>query len=309
MRIPHPISWSNYLETSLICLDYFTYGLSTDRVLCQFVRAMRVCEQIATKANLNDFNSVVDVADPDTQLSMHGLHNLITDWKAQIPQSLSSPSLKLWEYYATLYIHECVLHTTTNKHSFAAPYLAERLSVTDFPVPIVTQDHLVSIYALRDASHGLLDLFISLDMLTLMSFPPFLFTSQAFYAQWILIKLYISATGPGNSYGAFLDAQSLQVEQYLAKMINTADKVKQIDARCGQARILNSTHRMREWFCAYNESHVKQTAIFTSRNSPGSYLAPGSFGFGESSAINWDSSTSFDDSFEYGLEDLFGYTF
>ncbi|KAG0648883.1 hypothetical protein D0Z07_4634 [Hyphodiscus hymeniophilus] len=259
------------------------------------------------RMNLMEFNFVVDIADPVTQVDMHGLQNLITDWKAQIPVSISCGILQMWEHFAVLYLHESVLHTPTNTESFAGPYIAERLSVTDFPTPVVTPDHAVSLHTIRDACHAMLDIFINLDIATFMGFPPGIIITQAFYAQWILIKLLVSVTAPGNTYGALLDPQSLQLEHYLIRMINFGVEVSKHDSGCVQARILNSIHRVKEWVCAYNESHGKQTAFFENATNAESFLGPEGFGFGESSAIQWDA-FAFNDPYDYGLGDLFGYT-
>lgn len=54
---------------------------------------------------------------------------------------------------------------------------------------------------------------------------------------------YISVTPPGNTYGAFLDVQSLHVEQYLNKILDVAAKLKEVDPRYGHARIFDAVHR------------------------------------------------------------------
>lgn len=69
-------------------LEYGTNSLSTNRLLCQFVCAERLCEQILLRARSNDFYFVMNVTDSATQLSVLSLRNLIRDWKAQRPPSL-----------------------------------------------------------------------------------------------------------------------------------------------------------------------------------------------------------------------------
>ena len=310
VRVPHPVVWSSYVDLCIFSLDYWTYGLSTDRLLCQFARAARVCDQIASKLGLIDFNSFIDVADPVNQLAMHHLQGLITDWKAQIPASLNCASLQMWELAATIQLHECVLHTATNKQSFGGPFVAERLSVTDFPTPVVTSDHVLSLHTLRASCHALLNLFFSLDIPTFLSFPPMFSLVQSLYAQWILVKLYVSVTALGNSYGGFIDAGSLELDQYLARIMDRAVELSNVDSKCVQARILQATSRIKEWVCAYDESYAKQGAAFAGDFTSGSasFLGPDAFGLGENSAINWEIFIPPNEPFGNEFEDLFGYS-
>jgi hypothetical protein len=120
--------------------------------------------------------------------------------------------------------------------------------VADFPAPIVTQEHFVSIHELRDATHALLDLYTTSDLTTLM-FLPSIFTTHTAYAEWVLVRLCTAATATGNTSGAFVDAQSLQGEHYLGKMIDMAKKKKrlaQFDAGGGSTKIMQSFERLRE---------------------------------------------------------------
>ena len=189
MRKPNPQLWTEHDDRTLEMLAYSTYGVPTDLLLCQFVRAERLCERIAVQSNLYNFSINNDVSDPITQSTMQGLQNEITDWKVQIPSRVSSPSLTFWEHVATIYLHESVLHSATNKKSFAAPYLSERLSATDFPAPLVTQEHVASLHAIKNASHALLNLFSVFDMSNLIALPALLYIARIAYGQFILVKL------------------------------------------------------------------------------------------------------------------------
>lgn len=147
LRISPKVLWNSDLEMKLSSLEYSRDLVKTDILLCQFVRAERLCQQIIMEAGYNGSGLILDVTD-DTR--MRWMQNLITDRKAQVFSSLKCPSLTLYNDFATLFLHECILHTPTNDRSFAAPYVAERLSMADFPAPIVTSHHINSLYTLRD---------------------------------------------------------------------------------------------------------------------------------------------------------------
>ena len=300
IRVLHQISWSKEDDSKLVALEYGMGKLTSDTLLCQLVRAERLCDQIASQSGFYDSNSVAQVTDFAT---MQRLQNYMTDWKAQMPPLLSSPGLKCYEHIATIFLHECVLHTPANKHSFAAPYVAERLSVTDFPAPIVAEEHIISLHALKDAIHMLLDLFASFDVTELKSLPT-LFVARSAYAQWVLIKLYIAATALGNTYGAFIDAQSLQVEHYLGKTVEIGETFAKVDAECISAQIYLSSHRLKEWFLRYKASHANQDVLFANCSTVSS-LEPSSLDLATNS-IDWTAFGLANDAYQYGLEDLFG---
>lgn len=211
-----------------------------------------MCERIVAESGFLDSDTATYSVEPKLLTNRH--RNLVTDWKAQIPRQLLNPILQFWEHVALLYAHEYVLHTTTNKQSFAAPFTAEKLSVTDIPAPIVTVEHIDSLVALRDNAHAILDLFSSLDMDTIMALPPIVFVSRVAYAQWMLMKLYLATTAVGNTFGTFLDPESIKVDECLEQMIAVNEKAQEIDSHCGNARILVAQRRFREWIFTYRAS-------------------------------------------------------
>ncbi|KAF2483994.1 hypothetical protein BDY17DRAFT_322880 [Neohortaea acidophila] len=246
--LPELDSWSIHM------LEYVECALETDRILCHHVRAEHLCERIIRELHLLDPSSVGNVSDPATRITMQALSNSITDFTTQIPANANCEVLAFYEHLATIHLHEILLHTSTNRHSFTAPYLAERLSITDFPAPPVTPEHVTSMYALKTACHALLDSFFTLDLQTWISLPFLLSIGRVAYTQYILVKLYIATSALNNSFGAFLDPESLQVEEYLQKLIDVATEATQIDSSTPAARILLAPKRMLEWYRKYKAS-------------------------------------------------------
>ncbi|KAK3715956.1 hypothetical protein LTR37_006686 [Vermiconidia calcicola] len=305
-RRPSPPVWAQHDESSLMMLEYTQNGLPGDRLLCQFVRAERLFLQIVCRNDVHNFSAFDDVASTVTQTTTPGLQNTVTDWKAQIPPTLRTPALKFFEHVATLYLHESVLHTETNKHSFAAPYLSERLSVTDFPRPLVTQGHVTSLLALQKACHALIDLVSTLDVSLLMALPAMLFGARVAFTNYLLVKLYIATTGPGNTFGAFHDPGCLQVDCYLGKIMEVAARVKKVDESCGSARVLSSASRLQEWFLNYIGTHNDQSAnidVDSGMAPPVTDMDPPSM-VGQV-PFDWNGLSFENDLFGLGLEELF----
>lgn len=249
-RQPRPRKSDTDFAHGIFMLEY-AYALPTDRLLCQYVRAEALCGEIATRSNYYTAD-VSEVSDPEAQLRMRTLQDKITDWKAQIPPGVWCMGLEFWDHILAMYLHEPVLHTSTNKQSFSAPFIAEKLSVTDFPRPIVRQEHLASIASLRTASHAIIDLYTALDTRAAMLMPAVQFAARVLYALYILVKIYVASTGDGNTLGAFVDTETLQIEPCIDKMEVSATMIGAVDDRCGQYRILQAVTRMREWLSTYN---------------------------------------------------------
>lgn len=162
-----------------------------------------------------DTTSCVDLSDPTVRLKTQTCRNLILNYRFTVPNHLRTSSLYFWEHLATVYMHEAVLHTATNKQSFAAPFVAENLSVSDFPAPAeVTQDHITALFELTTAAQAMIDVFTSTDTDTLAAMPGFLHSSRAAYALFILAKIYVATAAPGNTFGAVLDPNMTLVGEY-----------------------------------------------------------------------------------------------
>lgn len=250
-RQSNPPVWTQHHEQNLSMLEYSPKTITSDRLLAQYVRAEQLCQQIAAQLALNDLSIARDVSEPVMQANMQRLQNRIMDWQTAIPANLRIPSLIWWQYIATIYLHEPVLHTATNKQSFAAPFVAERLSVTDFPAPLVMPEHVTSYLALQNAIHALLDLLCAFETRVILALPAIYYLSRAWYAMYLLLKLYVVATAPGNTFGAIFSADDLLVEQYLQRMIAVAKRLKDADDRSAPVVILLSTTRMEEWLTNY----------------------------------------------------------
>lgn len=228
------------------------------------------------------------------------MQNLVRERKAQLFSSIISPSLKLYEHVATMFIHECVLHTPTNSLSFAAPYISERLSLTDFPAPIVTESLVSTLYALRTNCHAVLDTFLTFEITIISSSPLIIFTAKAFYSMWLLVKLHIAITSTGNTYGSFMDADSLECEGYLERLATIGDTIGAVDSTFMTGQMLRSSRRLQEWIQNYDTLRAEEnTVLAPSVNLENSNLLSGYPG-----TLLWESSNP--GSWSYDIDKLFG---
>ena len=301
LRRPKTQQWTQHHNDSLFMLDYSTTNLETDRLLCQYVRAERLCEQIVDEMALFELSTVYDVTADGVQSKMQSLTGMILNWRMQIPAHLRLPSVLLYEHLAVIYVNETVLHTATNKASFAAPFVAERLSVTDFPTPTVTLHHIVSINAIVASSHAVLDLVADMDIGTIVLLPGLIFASRVAYAGFILLQVYITATAFGNTFGAAITPEDLRVEFYLRKMVEVSTKVKEADGRSSVSRIFSAWIRMEEWYNNYT-TMLSSTLLI---QEPGSQISNLQFPAPSHSYDGWDDFMRMPDGQDLDLSDLF----
>jgi len=314
LRRENSTTWTEQHEQCLIYLPASPVALPSDKWLGQFFRAERLCGQIAEILEFHDMYACHDISEPDTKSKLQSCRNLILNWRISIPQSLRTPLITFWEHLASAYMFESVLHTITNKQSFTAPYVSERLSLTDFPAPVVTQDHITAVYELISATHAMIDIFVAFETPTLIALSGLFVASRAAYANYLLAKLYIATTVPGNTLGSIVDASIIRAEEYNNKLVDASSRVSTVDVRCSCARILGSANRMREWYASYNASLYSDGGLLNAAAGLqfDSYLAgnalPPVDGTGSTSQkeTEWETFFRFSDSAaDFGLDILF----
>ncbi|GIZ40678.1 hypothetical protein CKM354_000400600 [Cercospora kikuchii] len=261
MRKPMTATWTEQHEQARLMLQYSPLNADSDRWLAQYIRAERLCEEVSEQVDLTNTSFYRDVADPATRNRVQTCRNKILNWKMGVPQSLRSPLILFWEHVATAYMHEPVLHTVTNKESFTAPYLAERLSLTDFPTPVVTQDHITAVYELTAAVQAVLDIFINYDTKSLVASPSLVYAARAAYALYVLAKLYIAVTAPGNTLGTILDASILALPEYADRLATCGSRIRALDERCGPARIMHCAPAIKDWYLNYTQFLSSNAAL------------------------------------------------
>jgi hypothetical protein len=139
-----------------------------------------------------------------------------------------------------------------------------------------------------------------------MGFSPFFIVPQACCVQILLIKMYVATMARVNTLGLFLDAESLGLEGYLQEMIALGEKVNGIDTRCGQARVLKSVVRVREWVVAYKKSVVLQSDVVVIWLDQELFVE-GEGLMGGNGMFDWDAFAPFDEGFDYDFGDMFAY--
>ncbi|GAB7366710.1 hypothetical protein MBLNU230_g0668t1 [Neophaeotheca triangularis] len=253
MRRPSSNQWSPYHEECLNILSAASNPSPHDVLLTTIIRGEKLCETIALANHLTDMQSHTDITSPTHQYILKDLTAQLQTWRTTMPTPSIASQVTLWDSLALIHLHEPVLHTATNKTSFAGPFLAERLAETDFPAPSpVTQAHAHSLLTLKSTIHGLLTSLASLPSRSMLAEPGLIYLPRGAFSFYLLMKLYIAVTGPGNTFSAVISPDELQVEAHVAKMRSLATRARDVHGVFVQKKILIVVDRIRDWFVGYN---------------------------------------------------------
>ncbi|KAF2018588.1 hypothetical protein BU24DRAFT_418110 [Aaosphaeria arxii CBS 175.79] len=253
MRRPSAVSWDGHHQECMLYLE--CVGDPLDMLMCQIVRITQIIQEISKRLSLCELTSFVDANDYSIHTVMEELKSKVDAWAAQIPTQLASSStLNVLRHIAMIYIYEPVLHTPTNKPSFAAPFIPGRIPIKDFPKPLVAIPPLQSaLEAIVFHCHSVIDTIAEMDPEIAISLPTFCFTPTVVYALFVLVTVLVAGTDPANTYGRFLPTEIFHIEECGLKLRELTAKLKDIDPTmsCYTVRMFDATSWLEEWYNNY----------------------------------------------------------
>ncbi|KAF2728815.1 hypothetical protein EJ04DRAFT_590338 [Polyplosphaeria fusca] len=252
-RRPHTVTWNGYHH---LCLEYLEdQGEPSDILLCQIVRITQLIQEISNHLGLCQLENYVDVNDHGTFATIKTLKNKVDAWAAQIPISIaSSQTLIVWHHVAMIHIHELVLHTPTNKASFAAPFIPGRIPVKDFPKPpSITPPLKQALIAIVQHCHAVISTAAEMDPALILSLPSMCFAPNILYALFVLVTAMAAATDPANTYGQCLPKECFRIEECVLKLRIVTASIKALDPMmsCFTTRFFDATGWLEEWYNDY----------------------------------------------------------
>ena len=230
--------WTAHHDNCLDNLSTMASPPQTDRLFLHIIRGERLCFQIATSLALCDPTSLWDITTEELQRVMSSFRKDIDDWTAEISPDFDHKPLLIYRYSAIIYFNEPVLHTPTNKLTFGAPLRLEKIAESDFANPVAIGNHVAALYALKSSCHTMLDLAVDSTTRAFLATCPLPYIAKVFYALFILVKLYVSVTAPGNTFGTILRSTKLHLEQYLERFKLLTEEIERSNPGSYNARIL-----------------------------------------------------------------------
>jgi len=254
MRRPHTVPWNDHHQGCLLHLE--RAGEPSDILLCQIVRITQLIQEISNELSLCKLAVFVDGNAYSTHATIESLKNKVDTWAALIPPSLaSSQMLKVWHHVAMVHIHEVVLHTPTNKASFAAPFIPGCVAVKDFPKPANPIFPLkTALEAIVLNCHTAITTAAEMEPALVLSLPSFCFAPAVVYSLYVLVTALVATTDPSSTYGQCLAKDSFRIEQCGLKLRRLTACLKRLDPTmsCWSSRLFDATSWLEEWYKDYN---------------------------------------------------------
>ena len=153
-----------------------------------------------------------------------------------------------------IHVYELVLHTPTNKASFAAPFIPGRITVKDFPKPSTIIPPLKrALEAIVQNCHAVIDTAAEMDPALVLSLPTFCFAPSVLYSLYVLLTALVAAIDPANTYGQCLTKDSFRIEQCGLKLRSLTAYTKSLDPTLSYytTRMFDATGWLEEWYNDY----------------------------------------------------------
>ena len=230
VRRPATVVWSRQHESSLQMMA--SNGRFEDRLFGHIIQLIKLCQQVTKELEVCDLTAFHDINDMVCQQKMAILMAQFKDWKSSVPADLlDHPMLRFWSNIFAVYLYEVVLHTPTNKSTFAAPHVPANLPVADFAVPqVVTTTAAEAMSHLITACHGAILSCEDMGPAEVLAAPSMIFAPAVMYALKTLILVFITFNGPQSTFGAsdLISKDAVQMRKYITKVIELSKAVESI---------------------------------------------------------------------------------
>ncbi|KAK0383852.1 hypothetical protein NLU13_9763 [Sarocladium strictum] len=220
-RRPATVSWSQQHERNLRSME--NNGRIEDRLFCQIIMLIHLCQQAAEKLELCNLTVYLDINDTACQQKMAILADQFEGWKSSVPQDLlAHPMVRFWSCIFDIYLHEVVLHTPTNKSLSAAPHVPPNLPVADFATPqVITDAAAAATSNLITACQGAILACEDMGPAEVLAAPSMIFAPAVMYALKTLVHVFVTVYGPGSTFGTsnLIVKEDICMRQYISKVI------------------------------------------------------------------------------------------
>lgn len=248
------VPWNDHHQECLMDLE--TRGDSSDILLCQIVRITQLIDEVSARVCFCQSAAFLNGNDYSTYDILEALKTKVAAWVAQIPPSLaSSQILRVWYHVTMVHIYEVVLHTPTNKPSFAAPFIPGRIVVKDYPKPAnIIPPLQEALKALAHHCHAAIDTVVQMEPTLVLSLPSFCFAPAVLYSSFVLVNLLVASTDPANTYGQFLTEDTFRIEECGLRLRLLTMQMKVLDPTmsCYTTRMFDATSWLEQWYNDYS---------------------------------------------------------
>ncbi|KAL6808344.1 hypothetical protein J3E69DRAFT_351842 [Trichoderma sp. SZMC 28015] len=244
---PNLIRWTPFMTECLEILETSPDAAPTDKYFCHLVWTHRLAEEVGSQFSLDDPSTLVNITDARTQYALRALERDLDKYIASIPKNLMQHTLRLNFNVVNLYMHEMALHSDTMSDQWRPPFNTDALKDGIVNSEPLSAAHINALSACLTAIDGILNTFLSMDVLSIRCLPVFNFMRVA-YGVVILIKMYFSASSPGSEMGKVIHKDNMRVEYYLGALLDKF-RATAADNKCRPAaKFLVVLAMLRSWF-------------------------------------------------------------
>lgn len=170
-----------------------------------------------------------------------------------------------------IYLHEMALHPDHNAEDFRPPFLVTTTTRAKDGKSI-SPAYLDAIMICLSSTHALLAAFLKTSIEILRVVPIVTYVRMA-YGAVVLTKLHFSAISPASEIGKFLDHNSLQVSQYLNRLVIHLTAVVGVEKNRMASKFLMILVKLKAWYGQYR-MQVRSKMIPDEQLEPCMHIRP-----------------------------------
>ncbi|RFU25659.1 hypothetical protein B7463_g10687, partial [Scytalidium lignicola] len=250
LRRPNLIRWTNFMADCIDVLETSPDAAPSDKLLCQWVRSQHIAEDVGTQFSMDDPLANVNISDLKVQYALKGFERDLENWSSHVPLEVMTPSLKMTEHVANLYMHEVALHVDHNIEEFKPPFSEDALrgsmSATS-QQELLTPAHISALSVCLTSIDGIFSIFLKLEVDIIRCLPVIIFVRLA-YAVVVLIKMYFAAATPNSELGKVINKDDMKVAQYLDGLVDIFRATAADDRSRTAAKFLMVLLMLKTWF-------------------------------------------------------------
>lgn len=231
---PNMLRFSNYMTECVEFLENLPNVELNDCRLVAWIQLQRIMEECSTSFAFEDPGATVSLEEPRIQLMLKGFEKKLKGWREHLMPGVMNggaafrsdnrvktdnriETLLMSFHVNNVYLHEMALYPDHNVEDFRPPFLVTTTTHCRDNTNI-SPAYLDAIVICLSSTHALLTVFLTTSVEVLRVVPVVTYVRMA-YGAVVLAKLHFSAISPNSEIGKVLDHDSLQVSQYLNRLV------------------------------------------------------------------------------------------
>lgn len=247
LRRPKMMGWTSDMDVYLAELQKAEVSPS-DAFFCELVRTEQLCHTVDEQLLLSDGHRSASARDPVTIRTAQDFQSRIAGWNSCNLNHLQQALVDFGRFAASLYAHEPAMHVNHNVDEFEAPFASKSLKTCTFISEKIDTPQFLMLRGIVTASHGLLNCFLGLPLVDMLTLSPHIYGGRVIYSLILLCKLYTAITISTRDVTNFILVDDLHLEEYLERLVIVAKDLLIRDERNALSRSFLIVEQLRNWY-------------------------------------------------------------